>query len=152
MRQWKQFLEKRYTCSDGSRVRLCDWAHTLVTEVLIPQADEQEYTLSVNRSDLTTCLLNTLYRRLETRDYVCSHRRGFVWMPEQHEFFDERFPVALWNQIRKEFWLEELPEKVWSDLEYFLFSHIDFEKSRANTVMEDQYKGIEDEEDEEVLE
>lgn len=152
MRQWKQFLEKRYTCSDGSRIRLCDWAHTLVTEVLAPQADEQEYSLSVNRSDLTTCLLNTLYRLLQPRRYVCSHRREFVWTPEQHEFFDERFPANLWNQIRKEFWLEELPEKVWSDLEYFLFSHIDFEKSRANTVMEDQYKGIEDEEDEEIME
>jgi hypothetical protein len=75
-----------------------------------------------------------------------------VWTPEQHEFFDERFPAELWKEIRKEFWLEELPTTIWSELEYFVFSHIDFDKSHANTVMEDQYKGIEDEEDEEMIE
>ena len=152
MRFWKHFLEKRYTCSDGSRIRLCDWASTLVTEVLVPQTEEKEYTLSVDRKALTTCLLNTLYRSLEPRNYVCSHRRGLVWTPEQYEFFNERFPAKLWKEIRNEFWLEELPDRVWSDLEYFVFSHIDFDKSHANTLMEDQYKGIEDEEDEEVME
>jgi hypothetical protein len=152
MRHWKLFLEKRYRCSDGTRVRLCDWADTLIREVLLPQLEEKDYALSVDRKDLTTCLLNTLYRILQPRDYVCPHRHGFVWTPEQYEFFSEQFPAGLWKQIREEFWLEEFPERVWSELEYFAFSHIDFDKSRANTIMEDQFKGIEDEEDEEGAE
>ena len=152
MSSWKQFLEQRHRYEDGISVRLCDWAYALVHEVLIPQLDEKGYSSSIDRKALTTCLLNTLYRSLQPRDYVCVHRKAFVWTPEQHEFFCERFPPCLWKEIRKEFQLEILTDRVWSDIEYFVFSHIDFDKSHANTVMEDQFKGIEDEEDEEVVE
>ena len=152
MRTWKQFLETRHSCTDGTRVRLCDWAHILVHDVLVPQLEEKEYSSCIDRTALTTCLLNTLYRSLQPRNYVCAHRKEFIWTPEQYEFFCERFPPCLWKQIQKEFQLEILTDKIWSDIEYFVFSHIDFEKSHANTVMEDQFKGIEDEEDEEGAE
>jgi hypothetical protein len=154
MRQmnWKQFLEKRHLYAEGMSIRLCDWAETLVRDVLLPQVHEKQYTLSVSPKDYVTCLLNTLYRSLQPRSYVCAHRRTFVWTPEQYEYFNEQFPPVLWKRIRDEFHLELLTDRVWSDLEYFVFSHIDFDKSHANTLMEDQYKGIEDLEDEEMPE
>ena len=76
---WIPFINQEL---GDSGLKLCTWTQTLVVNHLLPALTAKGYTLSVNPSLLTGCILNVLYRHnqdanvMRTTTYMCSHGRA----------------------------------------------------------------------------
>lgn len=86
---WISFVNQEL---GDSGIKLCVWTQTLVQTHLLPALTTQGYTLTVNASILTQCLLNVFYRheqdtglqytspctvpKLRCTTYMCSHGRA----------------------------------------------------------------------------
>jgi len=158
---WISFLKRQYTYNDGSTIRICDWVSDIIRVAIVPELIKKQYVLSVNIHELITCVLNTLYHgerayyKSQFNRYRCVHKKGSDYTPEQYEFFEEMLPQNVWDTLRLEFEIDHLSDaglfadRAWFDIQYCVFSHIDFAKSHANKIMEERFRCIEDDEEDE---
>ena len=158
MRAWKTFLEHRETTLDGQEIRVRDWAEDIVLGIKT-LLDETGYLLSVQPSQLTACLLNTLYRH--ERDYRAGRKTTYrcscarqPYEIEEYEYYSSyKIPDRMWESLRDYNFIEwysdagPFADRIWMDIPLLVFSHLNMEESPANVELAEQYRTLEDEED-----
>jgi hypothetical protein len=158
MQTWRQFLTKRGDTLDGQEIRTCDWAEGVVKGIhtIVYEAG---YILTVTPAQLTTCLLNTVYRH--ERDYRAGHKTTYrcsckrkPYEIEEYEYYSiDKIPDSVWNALREynhiEWYSDTGPfaDRIWMDIPLLVFAHLNMETSPANVELEAQCKTMEDEGD-----
>jgi hypothetical protein len=146
--RWIPFVNQEL---GDSGVKLCDWVQDLVIKHLLPALVTQGYTLTVNASVLTGCILNVLYRheqdaglhytspcnarKIRFTNYMCCHgrdsRNAFdrVFLDYEIALEDKRFrsqgllinPIIDRNELLDFYMAYKCPSEFWLTLRSKVF-------------------------------
>lgn len=142
-REWGTFLRRQQEVQGAPPIRVCVWVETLLHFGVLPELRQRGYTVSIDQQQLATCILNYLFRhekdfaQSKLTTYCCAHAIHHESSLEEYEFYTERVPDSVWQQLRTTFaaeWLAdegEFADRVWRHLPDIVFSHIDQEGSPA---------------------
>jgi len=141
--RWIPFVNQEL---GDSGLKLCVWTQDLVTTHLLPALVTQGYTLTVNASILTQCLLNVFYRheqdtglhytspcnipKLRCTTYMCCHGRASrdafdkVMLDYELALADKRFrsqglivnPIIDRNELLDFYLAYKCPKEFWDTL------------------------------------
>jgi hypothetical protein len=158
MKTWRQFLMKLGDTTEGQEFRTCDWAKGVVDGIQT-LLWETGYTLSVPPQQLTSCILNSIYRH--ERDYAegrkTTYRCSCVRHPyayEEYEYYSiDKIPDRMWDSLRLynniEWYSDTGPfaDRIWMDIPFIVFEHLVMETSSANVELMEKYRTQEDDEE-----
>jgi len=158
---WQLFLRKSYETMDHQLIQTHKWVEYLVRDGLLPLLKAKQYNLTCKPQELAECILNHLirherdYNRCRFTTYQCKHREEVCI--EEYEFYEEMIPDSIWNQLKKEFYIDwfadsgAFAERIWRSLPLIVFDHLSMD-SPVNQILYEKMKTLEDEEDSEGYE
>jgi len=153
--KWIQFLTHR-EMTFNEDLRLCDWVEDIVVGIRALLQDTR-YTLSVPSRQLSTCILNALYRH--EQDYKRGCRTTYQcrcirhhYSLEDYEYYETQIPDEDWDSLREYNFIDwysdagPFADRIWMAIPWIVFTHLNLNTSGASEELARQFRTIEDDE------
>lgn len=135
-----------------------EWIHSLCVDGIIPMLNKYGYVINLSEKEFVNCMMNYMYRWYNHNAkghisciYRCKCKKNNATEDDEWYFHSMRVENEKWEDLKKLFFIEDYADdsefayRLWNDIPFFVFKHININDSPATSVLDEMMTYEDDE-------